>query len=377
MPAAQHLRAFVLPDLDVLQVSFHLRRVNCRAHVHAFVEAIANLQLFRAHDQLIHELLVHALLHDDAAGRGAALSGGAKRAPQRAVESEVQVSVVEHDHRVLATQLQRAMLERLRRFLSNGTADRCRTGQRNCAYLRMLDHWGANFAAESGDDVHHAWWNTGLMQRLHKVEYRERRVLCGLDNGGVAGDQRGEQLPGRNRHGEVPRCDHGADAQRLTDRHRELVGQLRGDGRSEQTAALAGGVVTTIDGLLHVAARFLDDLPHLAGHVARVLFFARDQQLSRLVKHLAAARRRYQTPLLEGLARGLDRLVNILFAGFLEDADHLAGVGGIKILKGAAGAAFDPLTSDKVLEDFRLHTPIDTGGCLFHGCHRIALHDVL
>src|SRR5208283_5575976 len=98
---------------------------------------------------------------------------------------------------------------------------------------------------------------------------------------------------------------------------------------------------------------------------------------SRLEKRLGAARRRNQTPLLEGLARGLDGLVNILSAGFLEDADHLAGVRGIKILKGAAGAAFDPLTSDKVLEDFRLHAPTDTGGCLFHGCHRIALHSVL
>ena len=45
---------------------------------------------------------MHPFLHDDAAGRGAALSGGAERSPQRALDCQIEVGIVEHDHRVLA-----------------------------------------------------------------------------------------------------------------------------------------------------------------------------------------------------------------------------------------------------------------------------------
>ena len=122
MAAAQHLRAFVLADLDVLQVGLHLALVDRRPHVDALVEPVADLQLLGALHQRIDELLVHALLHDDAAGRGAALAGGAERSPQRAFQRQLEVGVVEHDHRILAAQLQRAVLEGLRRFLADDAA---------------------------------------------------------------------------------------------------------------------------------------------------------------------------------------------------------------------------------------------------------------
>src|ERR1019366_853278 len=219
--------------------------------------------------------------------------------------------------------------------------------------------------------------NAGVMQRLHEVQGGERGVLRGLDHGGVASDQRGEKLPRRDRHGEVPGRDHGADAQRLANGHRELIRQLRRDGRPEQTAAFAGGVVAAVDGLLHVAACLLDDLAHLAGHVAGVFFLARDEQLRSLVQHLGAARRRHQTPLLERLFGGLDGVVYVFLARFLEDADHFARVGGIEVLKGAAGAALHPLAANKVLEDLGFSGGVNASRFLFHSSHKIALRSEL
>ena len=215
------------------------------------------------------------------------------------------------------------------------------------------------------------------MQRLDEIQGRERRVLRGLDYRGVAGDQRGEELPRRDRHGEVPGRDHGADAQRLADGHGELVGQLRGDGRPEQAAAFAGSVVAAVDGFLHVAAGLLDDLAHLAGHVAGVFFLARDQELRSLVQHLGAARRRHQTPLLERLLGGLDGVVHVFLAGFLEDADHFARVGGIEVFKGSTGAARDPLAADKVLEHLGFCAGMNARRFLFHSSHKIALRNEL
>ena len=261
------------------------------------------------------------------------------------------------------------MLERLRRFLAYDATDRGRSGERNRAHLGMLDHRRAYLAAKAGDDVDYAGGNSAIGQRLHKVERRQRRVLRRLDHRGVAGDQRGEQLPRRNRHGKVPRRDHGADAQRLANRHGEFVGQLRRHGRAEQATAFAGGVVAAIDRLLHVAARLLDHLAHLAGHLLRVLFFAGDQDLRRLVQHFGTARRGDQAPLLERLFGGVHGQVDILLVGFLEDADDLAGVGRVQVLEGAAGAALHPLAADKILIGFRLAAAADARCLLFHRSH--------
>ena len=65
-------------------------------------------------------------------------------------------------------------------------------------------------------------------------------------------------------------------------RHGELVLQLRGRGLAEEAAAFAGHVVGGVDGFLHVAAGFGEDLAHLAGHVAGVLLFALCEELAGL-----------------------------------------------------------------------------------------------
>ena len=65
-------------------------------------------------------------------------------------------------------------------------------------------------------------------------------------------------------------------------RHGELAAQLGGSGLAEEAAAFAGHVVGGVDGLLHVAAGFGEDLAHLAGHLAGVLLFALGQELAGL-----------------------------------------------------------------------------------------------
>ncbi len=94
--------------------------VDCGAHLRGFVEAIAHAKFPGAVDKLFYEVLVNTLLHNDAAGRGAALSGGAEGAPQRAFEREIEVGVVEHNHRILAAKFERAMLEALGRGGADG-----------------------------------------------------------------------------------------------------------------------------------------------------------------------------------------------------------------------------------------------------------------
>ena len=87
--------------------------VDGRTHLDGFVEAVADFDLLGAGDEVIDKFAIHALLHDDAAGRGAALSGGAECAPEAAFNGEIEVGIVEHNHRILAAEFERAMLETL------------------------------------------------------------------------------------------------------------------------------------------------------------------------------------------------------------------------------------------------------------------------
>jgi len=57
-----------------------------------------------------------------------------------------------------------------------------------------------------------------------------------------------------------------------------FVAQLRRDGLAEQPAPFAGHVEGHVDRFLDVAARLVQDLAHLAGHVARELFLARGDE---------------------------------------------------------------------------------------------------
>ena len=212
----------------------------------------------------------------------------------------------------------------------------------------MLGERRSDFGAEAGDDVHDAFGNAGVDERFNEIENRERRVLRRFDDAGVAGDERREELPRWNCHGEVPGRDHGADADGLADRHGEFVGQLRRNGVAEHASTFTSHEVSSVDGFLCVATRFFQDLAHLASHVARVVFLALFENLRGAVKHFGAAWRRNETPLGKGAGGGVDGGVDVVLRGALEDADDFAGVGGIEVLEGLSRAGRDPFTIDEV-----------------------------
>ena len=295
--------------------------------------------------------LIDALLHDDAAGRGAALSGSAKGAPQAAFDGEVEVGVIEHNHGIFSAQFERAMFEALGGGGADDPAHGGRSGQRDGADRRVLGQGRPDFGAESGHDVDHAFGYAGIGQRLHQVKGGEGRVLRRFNHAGVAADDGGQQLPRRNRHGKVPGRNHAADADRLAHGHGEFVGQLGRHGGAEHAAAFAGVVIGSVDSFLDVAARFFEDFAHFAGHVAGVLFFALDQDFGGAEDDLGAARGRNQAPLGEGAFGSVHRCVHVGLVRSLEDGDNFAGVGWVAIFEGLSGDGVDPFAVNEVLEN--------------------------
>src|SRR5215471_18675042 len=100
------LGAFGLADLCVLLRGGNLLLVDLRAYFHGFVKAVADLQLLGAVHQAVGELAVGAFLHDHPAGRSATLTGGAERAPQDTIESQIEIGVVKNNDGVLSAHLE-------------------------------------------------------------------------------------------------------------------------------------------------------------------------------------------------------------------------------------------------------------------------------
>ena len=146
----------------------------------------------------------------------------------------------------------------------------------------------ADVAAAAGDEVDDAARDAGLFEDLDEVERRERRQRRRLEHDGVAADQRRDDLPRRDRHRKIPRRDDRADAERLTHRHRELVAQLGRHGLAVLAPPFARHEEGHVDRFLDVAARFVEDLAHLARHVARERLLALGEQLRGAEQHLGA-----------------------------------------------------------------------------------------
>ena len=148
-----------------------------------------------------------------------------------------------------------------------------------------------------------------------------------------------------------------------------LVGQLRRHGVPVQAAAFARRVVAAVDRFLHVAARLFDHLAHLARHLAGEVFLALHEDAGRFEQHLGPTRRGHQPPFLVSLFCRLNRHVDVFAIGFLKDARHFAGIGGIQVFEAAGRPALQPFAADKILISARLRAGVDAGCALFHRRH--------
>src|SRR5580698_2105697 len=372
--AALEACTFGFADVDIFKIGRELVFVDGGAHLGFFVEAVADFQMPGKFDITLDELAVDAFLDDDATGCGAALAGGTESTPEAAFDGELEVGVVEHDHGILAAEFERTMFEALGCDLAYNSAYGAGSGQRNGFDVGMLRQRAAYFGAETSDDVDDAFGQAGVDQGADEVKSGKRGVLSGLDDTSVAADDGWQQLPGWNCHGEIPRGDHAADAERLADGHGKLVGKFGGGGGAEHAAAFAGHVVGGVDGLLDVAASFFQHFAHFAGHVTGEFFFAAQQDFGGAIDDLGAARSRHQSPLFEGMFGGLDGGFNIRRTGLLEDADHVTSVGGIAIFESVAGRGFDPFAINEILINLgaggRAH---DRGAGQNVGCHKSLL----
>src|SRR5690606_40251320 len=80
--------------------------VDQRTHIRVGVEAVAEAERLGPLDESVEESIVDVGVEEQPAGCRAALPGRAERAPEHAVEGELEIRIGHHDLRVLAAHLE-------------------------------------------------------------------------------------------------------------------------------------------------------------------------------------------------------------------------------------------------------------------------------
>ncbi len=303
--AGDHARTFLLADADVARHLFPVLARDHRAEIRARIGRIADHQVVRAAREFLHEAVVDRALHEDPRAGGAAFAVDREDREQRRVERAIEIGVVENEHRRLAAELHRILLE-ARAFHDPLAGDRA-AGKRHRAHVRMPHERIAGRRAVTLHDVQHAGRDAGFECEPAELVGRQRRQLRHLQHGRVAEREARRRLPRGRHERHVPRRHQRTYADRLVQR---VVEHL---------------VVDRIGAAVHLHAHFREEV--------EVLGRARNQLLARLRDRQAGILR---------LQRGEHR--HVLLDQFAELAHQLCALLGRRVrpfrerfLRGAHG----------------------------------------
>src|SRR6185503_3737819 len=207
--------------LDVAHDLFELLPAHDGAHIARFIEGVADLHLRELPGELVHERVEHGLAHEQARARRARLP--LPREAHRgdhALGGALVVGIGEEDLRALAAELERHGDDAVGGEPKDRLTGLGGAGDRDLHHERMLGERSPDLFARSGHDVEHALRQMPLADPRER-EDRERSVRGWLEHHGVAGEQRGRDLPRRNEDGDVPGNNRGYDTERFTSRVRE------------------------------------------------------------------------------------------------------------------------------------------------------------
>ena len=306
--------------------------VDQRAHQRAFGARVAHLHVAVHLDELGHELVVHAVVHKQAAQRGAALACCAHGRKGNAAQRQVQIGRGGDDGGVVSTQLQNGAGKAGCEARAYSAAHGGGACGRQHGHAGVVHQHLANVALADdqfqqargrvaaktgqrtlGDGMRGQGGERGFFRRLPHHRVATHHGQCGV--------------PRPHGHGEVEGRDHAAHAQRVPGFHHAVTRALGGDGQPMQLPRETHGEVADVDHLLHLALALRGALAHLEGDQLSEQGFVGAQLLADQAHQFATAWRRDLTPGQECLAGLADHGCNVrgLLQGQL--SHHLTGDG--------------------------------------------------
>ena len=276
-------------------------------------EAALELVVDRVVD--VHPLDVHAHL-----------AGVAEDRLDDTREDLVQVDVVEHDHRVLAAELEAGADEVLSRALPDEATGLGGAGEHHV--VGVVDHRRSGDGTLAAHHLEQPLGQAGLVEQVHAVQRGQRRLVVGLEHHAVAGHQCGDRVGDARREREVPGRDDPDDALGLVDLGRR-ADHGHGSGALDGLEQL-GRALEVVRHDHHRVARLLER--HPAG-LAALRLDEVDDRLVVLDEQLVEAPE-HREPLLHGPLRPLGLGApgggvgpgDVVGARLRQRGDHLAGV---------------------------------------------------
>ena len=275
----------------------------------------------------VHEPVVDRRLHVDALDRHAGLAAVLHRVVGRGVGGALEVGVGEHDHRVLAAELEPDRRQRLGRPRHHLLAGRGRAGEHH--EVDLVDQRLRGVGA-ADHDLDRVLGQPALAEAVGEQQRGERRHLRRLEDDGVAGRQGGDRVAEVVGQRVVPRADHAHDPDRpvadeeLAAEHERvrgadlLVGQVLGRALGpEPERARAVRDLGHARVLVRLAALVDDRLDHPVGVV--------DQPLLHPPQHAGAAVEAERLPRRLGGAGARHQPRDLVGGGDGQGADDLAG----------------------------------------------------
>ena len=230
--AQQDLAAARLGVGDVARNLLEGRVVDQRADRRGRVEPRRDVDGLRQLDDTLDERVVNAALDEHAVSADARLPRVAVLGDVDRRDCVIEVGVVEHEERCVATELERDLLDGARALLHEELADLRRARERELADDWVRRHLAADLRCVlgiAGDDAEDTGGDTDALGELGHSEGAEWRLLGGLEHHRAADGERGCRLAGRHRRREIPRRDADRHADRLAQHDEATLAHRRGD----------------------------------------------------------------------------------------------------------------------------------------------------
>ena len=153
----------------------------------------------------------------------------------------------------LTTTLKRDVLQVIRSILHNSPASVGTTSKSNLVNVHMSCNSLSGRRTKTGKNIDNASRKTSLLDKVTKVQRRQRSLLGGLEDDCVSAGQSGRDLPCEHHEGEVPGNDLTADSEGFLEDVCEFGGGCF-DGLAADLVGGAGVVAEDIVGLVEIAS---------------------------------------------------------------------------------------------------------------------------
>ena len=303
----------------------HRLGINHRPRGHARIHAITHMQLTHRIGQLLRKRIIHTALHIQTVRTHTGLTCIAILRRNCTLNRRIQIRIIKHNERRIATQLHRHLLHRWRTLLNQLATHLSRTGERQLTHRRILRKLRTDERRTTGNHLKHPRRNARTVRQFSQSQRRERRQIRRTHHHRATRRERRPRFARNHRRRKVPRRDCHAHPDWLLRHHDALIHGM-GWNRIAINALTFLSEPFEETGRIHdFAFGFRQRFALLTGHNQRQIICIRNHQIEPLLQDVRALLRGLLAPSRPCRIRISDGLSSVFTPQFRYMADEFTG----------------------------------------------------